>query len=59
MAEGLLLRIAVIEKNERNQEVELVRKTMQFEPQVRLTFLHFLRNVSKHFQFLTIHVKKP
>ena len=31
----LLLRVAIIEKNERGQEVELVRKTMQFKPQVR------------------------
>lgn len=29
----LLLRVAIIEKNERGQEVELVRKTMQFKPQ--------------------------
>ena len=32
----LLLRVAIIEKNDRGQEVELVRKTMQFKPQVRL-----------------------
>ena len=35
----LLLRIAIIEKNERGQEVELVRKTMQFKPQVSLFLL--------------------
>jgi hypothetical protein len=29
----LLLCVAIIEKNERGQEVELVRKTMQFKPQ--------------------------
>ena len=34
----LLLRVAIIEKNERGQEVELVRKTMQFKPQVRKLF---------------------
>jgi hypothetical protein len=32
----LLLRVAIIEKNDRGQEVELVRKTMQFNPQVIL-----------------------
>ena len=32
----LLLRVAIIEKNDRGQEVELVRKTMQFKPQVSL-----------------------
>ena len=30
----LRLRICIIEKNERGQEVELVRKTIQFKPQV-------------------------
>ena len=32
----LRLRISIVEKNERGQEVELVRKTIQFNPQVRL-----------------------
>ena len=31
----LRLRISIVEKNERGQEVELVRKTIQFNPQVR------------------------
>ena len=31
----LTLRFSVVEKNERGQEVELVRKTIQFNPQVR------------------------
>jgi hypothetical protein len=30
----LRLRISIIEKNERGQEVELVKKTIQFKPQV-------------------------
>ena len=31
----LTLRFSVVEKNERGQEVELVRKALQFKPQVR------------------------
>ena len=30
----LTLRFSVVEKNERGQEVELVRKALQFKPQV-------------------------
>jgi hypothetical protein len=30
----LTLRFSVMEKNERGQEVELVRKALQFKPQV-------------------------
>lgn len=30
----LRLRISIVEKNDRGQEVELVRKTIQFNPQV-------------------------
>lgn len=32
----LTLRFSVVEKNDRGQEVELVRKALQFKPQVRL-----------------------
>ena len=35
----LTLRFSVVEKNDRGQEVELVRKALQFKPQVRNTFL--------------------
>lgn len=38
----LRLRISILEKNERGQEVELVRKTIQFHPQVSTTYLHIL-----------------
>ena len=31
----LTLRFSVVEKNDRGQEVELVRKALQFKPQVR------------------------
>ena len=41
----LLLRVAIIEKNERGQEVELVRKTMQFKPQVCFTSFLILKSV--------------
>ena len=34
----LTLRFSVVEKNERGQEVELVRKALQFKPQVRNSF---------------------
>ena len=34
----LTLRFSVVEKNDRGQEVELVRKALQFKPQVRNTF---------------------
>ena len=40
----LTLRFSVVERNERGQEVELVRKALQFKPQVNV--LHFL---SKYF----------
>ena len=33
----LTLRFSVVEKNDRGQEVELVRKALQFKPQVRPT----------------------
>ena len=50
----LLLRIAIIEKNERGQEVELVRKTMQFKPQVNL-FLLIIRIRFSTSAFLKFH----
>ena len=37
----LRLRICIIEKNERGQEVELVRKTIQFKPQVNNVKIYF------------------
>ena len=35
----LTLRFSVVEKNERGQEVELVRKALQFKPQVRNSYV--------------------
>ena len=35
----LTIRFSVVEKNERGQEVELVRKALQFKPQVRNSFV--------------------
>ena len=46
----LRLRISIIEKNERGQEVELVRKTIQFKPQVICgvhTFHSITENMNK------------
>ena len=43
----LLLRVAIIEKNERGQEVELVRKTMQFKPQVKLISHYNWMNITE------------
>jgi hypothetical protein len=41
----LTLRFSVVEKNERGQEVELVRKALQFKPQViSLSGRHFNSN---------------
>ena len=37
----LTLRFSVVEKNERGQEVELVRKALQFKPQVNIFLLLF------------------
>lgn len=37
----LRLRISIIEKNERGQEVELVKKVIQFKPQVFIKALSF------------------
>ena len=39
----LTLRFSVVEKNDRGQEVELVRKALQFKPQVRAEVLVTLR----------------
>ena len=35
---NLALRISIVEKNDRNQEVELVRKLIQFSPQVKFLY---------------------
>jgi hypothetical protein len=39
----LRLRISIVEKNDRGQEVELVRKTIQFNPQVIMVQARLLR----------------
>ena len=48
----LTLRFSVVERNDRGQEVELVRKALQFKPQVNV--LHFL---SKYFCIFSCSAK--
>ena len=50
----LRLRISIVEKNERGQEVELVRKTIQFNPQVSYLKIIISHRMIERLNFLAL-----